>query len=535
MGELFWKAAAEEHASPATPSCLYQNIFLSAVAAFAGAAVMVIELAGGRILSPWFGNSLFTWTGLIGTVLVSMSCGYCLGGIIADKHPDYIVLSHLIAIAGAFTMFIPFLHPFLESQIGMMHFISGPVAASLLLFAAPGCLLAAVSPFAVKLRSLHSRDQKVGVSSGHISMFSAFGSVIGTFGAGFWLIPNLRLRTLFLIVGGILVLFAAAGYGLFTASRRRQAPIFVGLCLLFGGAMAVLLFTEAPVKANTLFEQNSYYHQIRVSENRTDAGVTRRMLHLDSTTEGGQYLNARGLPINYQKYWELTKVFCPGIKSALFLGGGGFGMPEALHDAFPQSRIEVVELDPAVIEVGRRFFRIEQHPRMRVFAGDARRHLRHTKHRYDFVFGDAFHGVHNIPAHLVTVEFFDALKRRMTDRGIYMMNVISAVRGDSSLLFHAVANTMAQVFNHIEVFTLDPDHPEKLQILLLLASQEAIRIDELSTTQSINPTAKRIFLKSYLRPDQYAISRQTVLTDEYNPVEYITASARRRKAAPDGN
>ncbi len=488
---------------------------------------MVIELAGIRILAPWFGNSLYTWTGLIGVILVSMSCGYCVGGLIADKRPDYVVLVHLIAIAGLFTFLIPFLYPALEPQLAMMHFISGPVAASLLLFAFPGCVLAAVSPFAVKLMSLLTRDKKVGISAGYISMFSALGSVIGTFCAGFWLIPHLPLRMLFLIIGVILGIFATAGYGLFAASKRRIRLLTI-CCLLFGSALVVFLSAEPPLAPDTLFEQSTYYHRIRVTETPAKTGDTRRLLHLDSTTEGGQYLNKEELPINYQNYWELTKVLCPNLESALFLGGGGFGMPKALHDAFPQSHIEVIELDPMVIEVGRRFFHTKQYPRMKVIAGDARRYLRHTNRRYDFIFGDAFNGLYNIPAHLLTVEFFKAIERHLTDRGVYMMNLISAVEGDQANLFHAVSNTMAKVFSHIEVFTLFPDHRTHLQILLVLASKEELPMPSLSTTISLSQATKEKFLKSYLRPDQYVILNQMILTDEYNPVEYIVASARRK-------
>jgi spermidine synthase len=513
----------------------FQSLFLSAIAFFAGAAVMVIELAGIRILAPWFGNSLYTWTGLIGVILVSMSCGYYIGGLIADKRPTYVLLAHLIAVAGVSTLLIPFVYPALEPKIGMEHFISGPIAASLLLFAFPGCVLAAVSPFAVKLISLLTHDQKVGVSAGYISMFSALGSVIGTFGAGFWLIPHLQLRTLFVIVGVILSLFAIVGYGLFSVPRKRKTQLLTGFCLFTAGILVVCLLSENPVASDTLFEQTTYYHRIRVSENQTATGDTRRLLHLDSTTEGGQYLSARELPIHYQKYWELTKVFCPHLKSALFLGGGGFAMPEAVHDAFPQSRIEVIELDPMVIEVGQRFFRTGEYPRMQVIAGDARLYLRHTDRRYDFIFGDAFNGVHNIPAHLVTVEFFDAVKRHLTSRGMYMMNIISAVEGGQSMLFHAVTNTMAKVFRHIEVFTLDPDHRAPLQSLLVLASTEELPVSSLATTTSLSRATKERFQKSYLRPDQYAVSKQMVLTDEYNPVEYIVASVRSKQSESRGD
>lgn len=517
----------EEQRIKGKPSHYFQTFYLLAIAFFAGVSVMVIELAGARILAPWFGNSLYTWTGLIGVILVCMSFGYYIGGLIADKRPNYVMLAHLIAIACIFTLLIPFLYPSLEQKIGMMNFISGPVIASLLLFAFPGCTLAAISPFAVKLMSLPTRDQKVGISAGYISMFSTLGSVIGTFGAGFWLIPNLRLRTLFLIVGVILGILAIAGYSLFATPRRRKAQLLMGFCLLFGLALVALPFSEAPVRAGTLYDQSDYYHRIRVVEYPTENWDILRLILLDSTVEGGQYLNNKELPLKYQKYWELIKMFCPGLKSALFLGGGGFAMPEALHDAFNQSQVEVIEVDPAVVEVGRKFFRTGEYPGMQVIAGDARQYLRHTDRRYDFIFGDAFNGVHNIPSHLVTVEFLESIEQHLTDHGVYMMNIISATEGDQSTLFHAVINTMARVFSHIEVFTLDPDDRTHLQNLIIVASNEELPIASLATTTFLSQETKENFLKSYLRQDQYTISNQMVLTDEYNPVEYIVASARR--------
>lgn len=505
----------------------FQTFYLIAIAFFAGVSVMIIELAGARVLAPWFGNSLYTWTGLIGVILVSMSLGYYFGGLIADKHPNYVMLAHLIAIASVFTLSIPFLYPSLEQKMGMMDFISGPVIASLLLFAFPGCALAAVSPFAVKLMSLPTRNQNVGISAGYISMFSTLGSVIGTFGAGFWLIPNLHLRTLFLIIGVILGILAISGYSLFAIPRRRKAQLITGFCLLFGLALVALLFSEAPVSAGTLYDQSDYYHRIRVVEQPTENGDILRLIYLDSTLEGGQYPNNWELPFEYQKYWELAKVFCPGLQYALFLGGGGFAMPEALHDAFNQSHVEVIEIDPNVVEVGREFFRTGEYPRMQVIAGDARQYLRHTDRRYDFIFGDAFNGVHYIPYHLVTVEFFEEIKQHLTYHGVYMMNIISATEGDQSTLFHAVINTMAQVFSHIEVFTINPDDRTQLQNVIIIASNEELPIASLGTVSSISPETKEKFLLSYLPSGQYAISNQTVLTDEYNPVEYIVASARR--------
>jgi spermidine synthase len=163
---------------------------------------------------------------------------------------------------------------------------------------------------------------------------------------------------------------------------------------------------------------------------------------------------------------------------------------------------------------------------MRITAGDARRYLRQENRQYDFIFGDAFHGLHSIPAHLVTVQFFQEIKRHLTDRGVYMMNIISAVEGDRSALFHAVANTVRQVFDKVETFTLNPGSPADLQILLLVASRKELPVESAIAGSGLTRTVKSEFLNSYLRHDRYSVSKRTVLTDEFNPVEHIVASAR---------
>ena len=91
--------------------------YLILTAFSAGAAVMIIELAGNRILAPWFGNSLYTWTGLIGVILVSISVGYYLGGYLADRWPRYAVLAHLLTASAVLTILIPSLEASLVGSV----------------------------------------------------------------------------------------------------------------------------------------------------------------------------------------------------------------------------------------------------------------------------------------------------------------------------------------------------------------------------------------------------------------------------------
>jgi len=529
-------------APAATPHSTTRRLFLILAAFCAGASVMIIELAGNRILAPWFGNSLYTWTGLIGVILMSISGGYYLGGYLADKRPDYVILSHLLGVSALFTLLVPLLEAGLEGPIGSLGVVCGPVLATTLLFALPGCLLASVSPFAIRLTSLLSEDKSVGVSAGSIGMFATLGSVLGTFGSGFFLIPHLRLRTVFLTTGLVLALLAVAGYVLFS-QRLRQNKWLAASPLLLVALLAMLVGladgrSEKTVMIHTLrtpapvvFEQTTFYHKIRVAELPTADGDRARFLKLDTTDEGMQYVESRQMVLRYQDYWQLARLFCPHLQRAAFLGGGAFTMPEAVADAFPHAQVDVVEIDPAVIEVGRKYFRVDEYPRARMnpVPDDARRFLRSSPGRYDLIFGDAYHGEQCIPAHLVTREFFELVGDRLNDRGVYIMNIVGTVEGEEAILFRSVARTLAEVFEHQCVFSTRPDEPGAVQNIFIVAASHDLAVDSIRTGRDGDRRLVDDLFRGYLPRSRYDLSGGMVFTDDRNPVEYLVARALRAR------
>ena len=506
---------------------LTHRVFLILTAFIAGAAVMIIELGGNRILAPWFGNSLYTWTGLIGVILVSLSCGYYLGGYLADKRPNYVILAHLLAASAVLTMLVPFLRPRLEGAIVSMDVVWGPVAATMLLFAVPGCLLAAVSPFTVRLISLLTGDKKVGISAGYVAMSSTLGSVMGTFCTGFILVPHMRLSAIFFSTAAALGVLAVAGYALFVPTRGQKTWSATVFAILFAAAWALAAVSEPVNPPSVVFEQTTFYHQIRVVEGPGPNGDIQRLLLLDNTREGSQYLSSKELPFEYQAYWQLVKVFCPGMKRAAFLGGGAFGMPERLLDAYPNAQADVVEIDPMVVQVGRKYFRVDEYPRMNALAQDARRFLRTSGQKYDLIFGDAYNGIQTIPSHLVTTEFFGLVKDRLSADGIYMMNIISPGAGENSELFASVTKTLCYVFKHVYVFMLYPDKPEVSQNIILVAASRDLKVDSIPEERLKDSPQIKKLLATYVKPNQYDISKGFLFTDDSNPVEYLVAKALR--------
>jgi spermidine synthase len=511
--------------SPALRHEVRGRIILILMAFFSGAALMIIELCANRVLAPWFGNSLYTWTGLIGIILVAMSLGYYLGGWLVDRKPYFVNLSHLILASAFFTLIIPFLQSAIEGAFSSADLVWGPVLASLILFTLPGCLLGAVPPCAIRLTSLLYQDKRIGISAGSIGMFSTLGSVLGTFSAGFFLIPHLGVKTIFILISILLALLAMSGYIVFPSRSKKteRVPIFLTLLLLIFSIS--VSFHHSPLPSQSLFDRTTFYHRIRVMQQSLPNGDLEKTLLLDTTVEGAQYEKSREIPIPYQKYWELIKVFHPEVNKVAFLGAGAYTMPISLAKDYPQAKIDVVEIDPKVVEVGRLFFHLNECPQISPIVDDARRyiHLRHKK--YDFIFGDAYNGVRYIPAHLVTLEFFRLIRDRLDERGIYMMNLISAVDGRDSLLFRAMVHTLGKVFDQIHVFALYPGNLKASQNLILVASRQKLPLKIDSRWAGEEKLRLEGLLATYVLPQYYNASNAPVLTDNYNPVEYIVAQA----------
>jgi len=493
------------------------RIFLGLSCFLAGATMMVIEICAYRLLAPFFGNSVYTWTALIGVILIAFSVGGYLGGHLADRKMALDLLGWLLAGSAVLTFFIPALHTVFALSLSARGLIVGPVMISLLLFAMPGVLLGAVSPAAVRFYSLTLKDTHVGAAAGTISMLGSLGSFVGTFLSGFFLLSTFGVRSIFFGTATVLLLLAIAAFFLAKNTLKQQAPVI--LSGIFAFAMSVL--TVPKPKPGVIFEHESFYHHIEVSE-QTEGSVTRRMLQLDSTMEGGMDATTGDLILPYQEYWKLALLREPAqVSSALFIGAGAFGMPENVSREFPEAAVDVVEIDPQVIEVGRKFFKLDEHPRVQAHAGDARRFLLQSDgKKWDLIFGDAYNGIRQIPPHLATREFFQQIADHLEPKGVFIMNVIAAVSGPKAELTAGMLATVRQAFPSVEVFAVGYRRDETQNVILMCSREN------LKPLIADRYVAKGSWQERLLRthvPAGTVPRSEYVFTDDHNPVDAIIA------------
>ncbi len=495
--------------------------YICLLAFLAGASVMIVELSASRVLAPCFGNTLYTWTSLIGIILLALSVGYYAGGTLADRYPSPKLLLHLLAAAAIFVLLIPLLSSWVTGVLAPegqeVDLVWGPLAAALLLFALPGCLLGTVTPFAVKLISLRSHNQRVGASAGIVAMLSTVGSVLGTFAAGFVFIPLLGIKAIFLLVGFTLAVAAALGYVLI----KRLWPVAM-LILTALALSAQVARTQEPAD-DVVFQTDSFYHRISVLRKKAPDGRGVTFLLTDGAAQGAQSDSDERLVYGYTKFYRLERLFCPSLRRAVFLGGGAYSMPQSLADDHPDAVVDVVELDPQIQRIGRRYFRLDDYKdRVRPVTGDARAFLAASNEQYDLIFGDVFRGRQTVPPHLASREFFDQVNRRLTDDGVYMMNLMGALEGPRSRLFRSMAATLRDVFPELYVFRVRSSvSTTQPQNLVLVAPKRALRLtrDELVALAKDDAVAEM----AGKLVESYDLSAATIFTDDYCPVEYIAA------------
>lgn len=479
--------------------------------------MMVIEICAYRLLAPLFGNSVYTWTALIGVILIAFSAGGYLGGKLADRREGVEVLGWLLGGASFLTFLIPTLHALLGEAFLSGGFIGGAVLISVFLFALPGAMLGAVSPAAVRFYSLTQKDTHVGVAAGTISMLGSLGSFVGTFLSGFVLLAHFGVRSIFVGTGILLLILAVIAFVLAKKNFKQQARI-LGTAV---GALILSVFVDQKVGAGVIYQQESFYHRIEVAE-VGESPHKQRLLHLDSTTEGGMNPDDGSLILDYQHFWKLALLKDNAkLNSALFIGAGAFGMPEAVSREFPNAKVDVAEIDPQVIEVGRKYFKLDEHPRVNAHAGDARYFLRTQKdQKWDLIFGDAYNGVRAVPSHLMSKEFFQLVSDHLTPEGVFVVNVITAIQGERSELLSGVLATLRQVFPHVEVFGVGGSKQQTQNVILLLSRSDwqPYITDRFYASGSWQSD----LVQSHVG-HQFLPQNGQVFTDDRNPVDAIIA------------
>lgn len=513
------KAEAAE-AAPRRPDRL---VGLKILVVVAGGVLMGMEIAGSRLLAPHFGNSVFVWGSLISVFLAALSAGYFAGGILADKHPTWGLLGGLCVITAALMFLVPVIgHPACRtlSDLGLDD-RSGPLAAATILFLPPSFLLGMVSPFAVRLAA--SSVETIGREAGTLYALSTLGSILGTLVTTFALIPAFGVID---ILRGLSVAMLLLPLVLLL-DRRRGAPVVSAAVVAVVGLLAPASPADVLRAGERLvLEDDTPYHGIQVVDFEA-IGV--RAMKFDRYVESSILLEPpHPTASEYTNYFHLAFLVRPKLQHAAFIGAGGGIGPRTFHETDPSMLVDVVDIDPRVLEIAEEQFFMPVNDRVRPHAADGRSWLRDQEGGFDVLVLDAFTIGGRIPFHLATREAFELMRSRLSPGGIFIMNTNSALEGENAEIFRSIGATLETVFPSVQAFAhdvrLDPDPRRSRNVIFIASDGElpspaewASRASRFTPRSSVT-RAMMMAMAQDLHPIP-DLTGAPLLTDDHAPIE----------------
>ncbi|HEY3172529.1 MAG TPA: fused MFS/spermidine synthase [Thermoanaerobaculia bacterium] len=492
---------------------------LQAVVALSGGVLMSLEILGSRVLAPHYGSSVYVWGSLITTFLTALAFGYWLGGQLADRRPEPSAISLILACAAVLVL------PSVEWAPELLVASAGfgwdsrwaALTTSLLLFLPPSLAMGMVSPFAVRIAV--RRVDRVGSVAGGYSALSTAGSILGTLVTAFWLIPSFSVQHL------LLGLAATLAFCALLLARGRPATATATLAAFTCGMAAYAGTPPGNLSGEQiLLAKDTAYHHISVTQ-------LDRMLYLrfDNLTQSILFLDRPHQTISgYAEQLLFPWALRPSIRRVCQIGLGGATFSREVARLVPDGEIDSVEIDPAVVGIAREFFLYRESSRVRTFVEDGRVFLLRPGEPYDLIVLDAFNST-GVPFHLLTREFFETVRKRLTPDGVFAANFFGSLMGKDARLFWSSYRTIRRQFGQVYVMNPELASGKKNPTgnIIVVATISADPVGPETLRRNVEALAARWkvprlpgYLSAWLHSPEPP-SGVPELTDRYAPVEAL--------------
>jgi len=500
---------------------LKKPILLSTVF-FTGACVLIIEVVAIRILSPYFGNTIFNYSSVITVILAALSIGYYAGGKLADKKPSLRLFYGIILCGGLTVLLMQLVNErYLAAISGHFSMMIGPLVSASILFFIPALLLGTLSPFAIKLMKVHAPDEGVGSVSGKVFFWSTAGSIVGSLAAGFILIPHVGIDRIVISAGIAMSVLGFLALTLMKTEARKVVVAVVAIALLTYAAIDQIS-KKGP---DVLFERDGTYKKL-VVKRMTNPLDQRTYLTLfqDLSPSGWMYEDSDEHVVGYTKYYGLYKLFAPEAKDILAIGGGGYVVPKSYYNDIPDATIDVVEIEPTLFDLGKRYFRVPTSDRLRNHVTDGRRFLKGSEKQYDVIYSDAYFSFATVPHHLATKEFFELAKSKLNDGGVFIGNFFGDLNQRPDSLIYTAMKTFSSVFENNYYFAALSPGATFPQNVIFVGYNGNRKFDfKAMDPSNYNSALISSLSQKLLDVSNIDFSPYPLFTDNYSPTEYFTA------------
>src|SRR6266568_6674550 len=270
-----------------------------------------------------------------------------------------------------------------------------------------------------------------------------------------------------------------------SSSTGRSTESMKVRLYLRAGLFAVIAPCVLACAAQTvIYEKTSPYNTILVTEDHSglrtllfERGGSRQ-----SVVKPG---DPDHLELRYAQVAFVGLALCEEPRHILVVGLGGGTLPAFLRKHYPSAAIDVAEIDPDVVDIAKKFFGFREDERMRAHVADGRAFIENVRQpQYDVIFLDAY-GARNVPAHLTTQEFLQAVRRAVVPSGVVVGNVW---RPSSNPLYDSMVRSYQEVFDDLFILDVPGDANN---ILLALPRKQRLSQNELALAARKISTARQ--------------------------------------------
>lgn len=440
----------------------YLKKLLFALAFIEGGAVMCVELCSAKILSPYFGTSIYVWASVLGVTLSALMSGYYLGGYISSNYKKTEIVFTLMLLGGLLVTITPVISSMILPLTIQFDLLSGTIISLLCFLFIPLMLFGATSPLIINMLTSQAKDS--GKISGNVYSVSTLGGIIVTFTIGFYTFPQFGI-TITLYVYGLLVILVSLVLFFVTRTFKISSTLFIIIALL------LLIFHKDQDNKEVIYRSEGILGEIKVvdrkltNHNNKTSKIYRELMvnNISQTVMDKENPNI--------SYWDYVNILTNNILSysngnkVLLLGLGGGTLYKQLKSNNLQ--VDVVELDRRIEMLAKLYFHIESD--LEVVIDDARHYINTTVKKYDIIIYDLYHS-ETPPIHLLTKEAFQEISNKLTKGGILTINFYGFITGSKGKAARSIYKTL--VHQDFNVRLIATPGGEESRNLIFICSKE---------------------------------------------------------------
>ncbi len=441
---------------------LYAIIFVT------GGATLALELLASRVMTPYFGVSLYIWTGILSITLIALALGYWAGGraaavLAAGNRSERLFTLFLFmpALSALSLVGACLLYPHVFPLLATANLVAGAFVACVILLGVPLVTTSAMNPLliAIRMRAQGPAATRADAGAGRVFFVSTVGSVAGVLATAFVLIPRFSNFVSLLVVAlclSLLPIVALYRRGTRLAGRRGLIAATAVAILAAAGLLwqaDAYLGRMWPVKYSGVdwtieAREGSVFGTVKVlrSSPIDASGRFVRVYFQDGLIQNRMFSDGQSFSFYTYALEGLALSYRPDMRNALALGIGAGVVPKRL--AARGVDVTAVEIDPASFAIARRFFGLDT-TRVRAIQADARTYLRACDGGYDAIVVDLFHG-DGTPDYLITRNFFADLRRCLAPKGVVVFNTFADL--DLPLAYAHFLTTLRTEFDYVTLY-----------------------------------------------------------------------------------